>query len=816
MNAIHTGKKAQLTIFIILGIVILGTALVTLYFIYFDKEDVLSQEIGEAIEEAPAEVKPIDTFIRSCITQVAEEGIYKAGQHGGYIDMLDEDISGREFNIDLFDPTEADGVTFLMDESTHVAYWWHMATKNNCWNCLLSDQNSPSLENIELQMERYISRELERCLDDFRGFEKQGFEVEEKAEPKVDVKIAKEDISIFANYPVNITMDSRTTELDRFYVKIPLKFIEFYELARAITAAEVEENFLEEIIIYLLSSYSSSDSNRLPPFFAREFGASKKVWIRSIVKQNIMDIIGVYTPLIQLKNTKNGRQQYTIEEDPAKQAYYSLFYKDVLETGYDNYTVTFLYFGQPIYLHMNPDGESTGPTEVKVREISMMGLSFGNPTEENIYEYFYDVSVPIIVELRKEDVLFGRPYSFYFALEANIRDNRAIKKWMAGNGTMGPFDRSKMLLNTKAEAMMNEEAANIPHVSGNITKSLFCRPKQRVSGNVTIRSFNSTAENPLDGVQVRFGCGSHRACSIGETTYDLDSDTSELVTQLPICVGGGYLKLSKDGFREKVIAKLTTEVDTELEFDVMLEPLVTKSISLKKFRLNRTVILENEEIERSEIDKWLVWNSTLLEFNGSDQIIMNIRKIDDPSYVQPFTKTLVIYGNASLTDPYFLTVDLVPGIYTIKAQYLDTDGTVFPENCSHICEECTTDNCEKMCRWYPYDYEDRCSEYSALTGVLTAGIWSCHTCGSCDVDVFIPEENITMKPVNLGGIEINESFPWVVSKEDLAGGDTVEFYVLSTPMPRCFNDMNETEEMQVFYESHRAQLNPRFIDSATS
>ena len=84
-------------------------------------------------------------------------------------------------------------------------------------------------------------------------------------------------------------------------------------------------------------------------------------------------------------------------------------------------------------------------------------------------------------------------------------------------------------------------------------------------------------------------------------------------------------------------------------------------------------------------------------------------------------------------------------------------------------------------------------------------------CDECDVDFFMPEENITLENQVLGGFDVNETEPWIVTTYDLDyAGDVVEFRVVHAPLPRCIGDFNESAEAAKFYESRRSYLIPRF------
>jgi hypothetical protein len=805
---LFNNKSAQITVFIILGVLLLVVAGLV-YYLFFTEEDFAEAEIEESIEEAPVEVKPVHSFMTSCAKDVALKGVVELGKHGGYINMLDEDLAEQEFKINILNPTESDAVTIAADESTHIAYWWYMRSKNTCFNCELTDRNAPTLKDIETQLERYMKKEIETCLDKFSGFRRQGFSIIKTANTTVDVTVAEEDVTFYLEYPIKVTLDQKSTDISKVFVRVPLDLEEFHELADEITKAEVDNNYLEDIFLFLLSIYSSNDMGRLPPIYASDTGVAKNFWVKQVVTQRIRELLTVYIPLIQFNSTLNSAP-YLVEDSAENQTYYKIFYREYLSKDYGEYEVNFIYLDHPIYYHTNPGGTITSVTEVKERELSIFGLSFGTPFEENVYDYLYDVSFPVIVELKKNNSLYGEPYRFYFAMEANIRNNKRIQDWMAGNGTMGPFDRSKVSMTPKKESEMDIAASGIRGLSGGANKSIFCNKNQRIGSFATINLKDSVTGEGVDKVRVKFGCGSHRSCTVGETTLDTVTNESNLTTQLPICLGGGYLRVTKEGYKEKTVPKLTSDMVSNFSIDVKLDPLVKKNISVMKFVTTRFILhLDPKDNSSPEIDNWLIWNSTLTKLGNSEQFILNIQKIDDPAYEQPFSKTLILYGNESETSEYYKSIELVPGKYVLNGQYMDMDGAVFAANCSHMCADCTSDYCKEGCMWYPDDYTSFCSEYSVLTGILTGGVWPCHTC-SCTVDEFYPEENFTMAPAVMGGIDLNASSPWVITESDLAQPGDVEFRVLGVPPPRCFDDINETVEVEGFYTDRIGVLMPRF------
>ena len=76
--SVLTQKQGQVTVFIILGIVLL----LVLVLIILTRQEILQFSPDEII---PTEKGKVETSIRSCIQQVGEEAVQKLGVQGAYI-----------------------------------------------------------------------------------------------------------------------------------------------------------------------------------------------------------------------------------------------------------------------------------------------------------------------------------------------------------------------------------------------------------------------------------------------------------------------------------------------------------------------------------------------------------------------------------------------------------------------------------------------------------------------------------------------------------------------------------------------------------
>lgn len=752
-------KKAQLTIFIIIGIMLLISA-----GIYFYLTSRVVPEEDFTVEQIPVEARPIQEFTQECLNRLGVEALKKLGQHGGYIDYADAELSRRSFDVDVLDPTESDAFSISNSPQDNIIYWWYMITPNECQDCIATNENIPALEDLEHQTRLYIERNLDSCLQEFKSFDAAGFDVVQTGERTVNVMITENDVMITMLQPTSVSIGDRTTEVSRFITRVPLRLKQIYELANELVEAEVKDEFIETITLNFISLASGLDTNRLPPFYASETSYSKRIWIKSVVDQQIKNILVSRIPQIQFDKTK-GAAPFDIgtEYDTSS---YDLLYRRELNNSYPDFTARFTYLNQPTYFEITPsDGDTLSYSQRIPRELNFLGLiSFGVANYQNYYEFFYDLSFPVMVEITSTSDLRGEPYTFRFGIEANIRDNRDLRDWIEGRGTIGPWDSSRIELGTSAEA--GDEEGNL----GNSfvrkpTKTLFCSPKQRLSGNITIKTTWNNG-SAIEDVKVKYGCGYLPACEVGSTELNDEGETI-LVTTVPLCFGGGYLEFERDGILTKKITDITTEQDVPQEFEIALQELKVFDVVVKKLKMNREIIYRDPtNTYQGNYEKEFTPGSRV-DSDPLDQFIIKVTRIDDRFDELLGEQQLIL--DPSIEEPSLKQIKLVPGIYEIEATNLRKEKiNIEPEY------RCRTQG--ENCYWSPEP----------------PGI---------EMGIFLS-----------GGFHLNvNSSYWVVSASDLKRGNAVEFTTFEFPFPVITEDMGENSNVFDLSILYRDRIDPKIV-----
>lgn len=159
--------------------------------------------IGEVI---PQQIKPIHSYVESCIEKTTLDALDFIGLQGGYF------IVQKPF-------TNYFGV--------NIPYYYYEG-KNLM----------PREERIEEEISNYINTELVFC--DFSNFEEQGFTIK-KGKVKTKTTIKENEIILEVKYPLTIKKEDTKSTLDKFTVTVASRFYIIYTLSKNFIAKEVED-----------------------------------------------------------------------------------------------------------------------------------------------------------------------------------------------------------------------------------------------------------------------------------------------------------------------------------------------------------------------------------------------------------------------------------------------------------------------------------------------------------------------------------------------------------------------------------------------
>ena len=171
-------KKSQITMFIILGIVILAV----IGLVIFLKGNVIKSYFEQQLSKTssvPPQLQVVKEHIDDCLETTGKESIYYITQHGGYYKV----------------PKETSIVYFTEE----VPYYY-----------LNKKIYIPSIDTMEREVTNYILDNLKECLD-FNYFIQTGFNITAK-NYSVSTKIMDKSVYIKINFPIKIYANSIITD----------------------------------------------------------------------------------------------------------------------------------------------------------------------------------------------------------------------------------------------------------------------------------------------------------------------------------------------------------------------------------------------------------------------------------------------------------------------------------------------------------------------------------------------------------------------------------------------------------------------------
>ncbi len=488
-------KRAQVTIFIIIGIVILFAFAGILYVTKLNVTESFTAAGEPVIADVPQEFKPIRSYTEHCLQEVAARGLRLLGQQGGYIYP---DVVGR---YSTTDPTESDGINL---DPAKVPYWYYNVEPNAAYKVTFSSlqpklhsKDDPQM-SIESQLARFVDENIENCLSDYTPFTQSGFQIQQR-EGQTEVQVTPGTVNFLLSKPVTVQRAEAQATMDTFFVKIPLDLNHLYEVASQITNAQRDSSYLERQGMELIAIYSRKDAAALPPTSDVGYQLySVLSWDEFTVKQKIKQLLTSYVPLLRYLGSSNFYYSTFPEGNRLAQ---NVIDNMVLPlSGAEDLAVRFDYLGWEPYLKTNSDGGTIKPDHLFV---NYYVLNFGTQR----YETHYDISYPVLITLSDSTAFNGEGYNLVFGLESNIRNNAPA----VGGNILAPALRK--------------------------ISSLACNKEQRNTELLKTVVVDSFTGDPIENVKFGFTIPGQEDCEIGLT------DQSGIVESRYPAVYGGVINL---------------------------------------------------------------------------------------------------------------------------------------------------------------------------------------------------------------------------------------------------------------------------------
>jgi len=207
-------KKSQLTLFIIIGIILVFSAAIIIY---------IQQQVETAgfeedrLSSLAVESQPVKLFVDRCLEDVAIPGIYYMGTQGGYI---------------------APPLNSLITETSIIPYYYARGSNE-----------MPPLVRLENEISEYVETTLPICTNNFETFPQ---EIEE-GEIRATTRINEQNILIKVFYPLTIkNLQGKEEKIENFVIDVPIRLGHIYDVAQQVVERQIEQPDLLDLT-YLAS-----------------------------------------------------------------------------------------------------------------------------------------------------------------------------------------------------------------------------------------------------------------------------------------------------------------------------------------------------------------------------------------------------------------------------------------------------------------------------------------------------------------------------------------------------------------------------------
>ncbi|MFH1331810.1 MAG: hypothetical protein ABIH63_00815 [archaeon] len=229
-------KRGQVTIFVILGIVIVIIAALLLYF----RTNVFL--FNPSVEDLNSELDEIREHMLKCVGDIADDPIRQIGLQGGYLSTPPD--------------------TFRLYNDSTISYLcYSMGGTPRCMNRMLTKAE------MERQLNEAIDFGLQTCID-VQSFKKFGsFEIITPRKWTVDTKIGSDIVLVTVNYPIRLRSTKSTAEVSAqdFTQNFDYPLGYLYDVSQDILDYETEFGEFDQMI-YMLAKRGQVRIEKKKPY----------------------------------------------------------------------------------------------------------------------------------------------------------------------------------------------------------------------------------------------------------------------------------------------------------------------------------------------------------------------------------------------------------------------------------------------------------------------------------------------------------------------------------------------------------------------
>ncbi len=201
-------KKTQVTLFFILGLVVL----IAISFMSYLSADKTKTDIKKEAELTvssglPSSLLPLKSNIDFCVDEIGKRAVVYTGLYGGY------------YNV------PRPKLVYFHDGIPYYAFG--------------NANYMPTRKAVEAQISDYVIEQLPDCINNLRDF--QGAKVEGTIE-SVNSTIGKDAVFVYIGYPINVNNADAKAQFLKFRTEVPVRLDTLYTIASEIVEGKIRNN----------------------------------------------------------------------------------------------------------------------------------------------------------------------------------------------------------------------------------------------------------------------------------------------------------------------------------------------------------------------------------------------------------------------------------------------------------------------------------------------------------------------------------------------------------------------------------------------
>lgn len=510
-------KRGQVTVFIILGIVLVAAVGLTTYLLINSGNDEFEQPV------AP-DVAPVTKFIENCLSERAKSGIIDIGSNGGFI------------RSDLADyMTPAVGLATLNNEYTSASYygdvyplWWYdgkpaiPCLERNDANCKFTGDKS-----IEGQLEKYVEELLPSCLN--YDFFSDKYSITALSKPKADVIIQDEFVRVEINYPIEIVNLGTEVKVNRdgFRTDLPVRLRKVYDTAVSVLEQENNDGYFEYLTLRV---WDEESGDTVPSLSINpNFGVDERLtWERDPMKRAVQSALQSRISYIYVEDLNNALPN--MDEVDVKMSGFAV--TDVNQENLGDLVVSFNYIpNDNDKFHIRQGTPDSSLQSSVIRDTANSGAGSFSPSS-----FSSDIFYPVEVAIVDQDSFGNEGYNFYYFFPVMIKHNAPARDVEFGLESLG---------------------------SRLISGAEICDSLGSKNYTVTVYDSDDSSVDNIPG-ELSFVCG--ETCVLGSL-----SEINDYTYVGPVpdgCISGGEFYFEGDGYSPNSLRNFDEDV---LEYEIPLK-----------------------------------------------------------------------------------------------------------------------------------------------------------------------------------------------------------------------------------------------------